>query len=231
MKKQQKVTWFVSGILCSAILASTVVPSLASMVEQKLTVHTGVQVYVDDMKIDAGDTHGNPDAFIYNGTTYVAVAAVSKSLGKNVIWDGDTKSVYIGKHAGSTLYLLDECPPHQSNRLDFVTQANAKSFSMAGHKYTNGMKTAYYWDEKHPYALFNLNGQYSTLSFIMGHVGDSRSDGRVLIYLDGKLTDEFEIGAEDLPSKVEVDLNYALSMKIVLEGPYASCGIADVQIS
>lgn len=44
--------------------------------------------------------NGNPvEAFIYNGTTYLTIRAVSDALGKAALWDGETKSVYIGKHS------------------------------------------------------------------------------------------------------------------------------------
>ena len=111
MKHKQSMVGFISGILVSVLLAGAVLPAAAG---QSIWVDSGVKVYVNDMPIDAGDTHGNPDAFIYNGTTYVAAAAVSKSLGENVKWEGSTKSVYIGKHEGSSSYLLNVCPPYQT---------------------------------------------------------------------------------------------------------------------
>ena len=230
MKKRQKAAWFVSGILCSAILASTVAPSLAAMVEQKLTVHTGVQVYVDDVKIDAGDTHGNPDAFIYNGTTYVAVAAVSKSLGENVIWDGDTKSVYIGEHEGNANYLLDVCPPYWAKGYEADI-----FYTMAGQKYANGFSLS---SLSGCYALFNLNGNYDTLSFTVGHVDDDAYGGNYIyrIYLDGKLAYSVDVNKDMLPQRHEMDLSGAVQMKIVLECPRSSfCyagayAMADVQV-
>lgn len=98
MKHTRKATWFLSGMLCAAILANTVAPAAAALAAKTIEVYTGIEVFVDDKRIDAGETHGNPDAFAYNGTTYVAVAAISKSLGENVIWDGTNKKVYIGEH-------------------------------------------------------------------------------------------------------------------------------------
>jgi len=232
MKRTQKAPWFIAGMLCTAILVNTVAPAAAALVAKTIQVYTGIEVFVDDMRIDAGETHGNPDAFAYNGTTYVAVAAISKSLGENVIWDGENQRVYIGEHEGTSHYLLDVCPPYQYSGLNFVTQAKATSLSMAGKKYTNGFQDVESWTERQAYALFNLNGQYSTMSFVKGHVdGAPMYDGRVLIYLDGELAHEFEIKAESLPSDVEVDLTGTLSMKVVIDGFPRASAIADIKIS
>lgn len=93
--------YILTSVLTLLILSAMVLPVLAAAVTKTITVETDVKVYVNDKGIDVGDTHGNPDAFIYNGTTYIAAKAVSNSLGQNVAWDGNTRSVYIGAHKGS----------------------------------------------------------------------------------------------------------------------------------
>lgn len=82
-------------VVATALLLGLAMPVLAAVVTKTITVETDVKVYVNDKGIDAGDTHGNPEAFIYNGTTYIAAKAVSNSLGQNVAWDGSTRSVHI----------------------------------------------------------------------------------------------------------------------------------------
>lgn len=76
-----KVKYAALGMIAAALLGQAVQPALAALTGTPITAYTGVRVYVNDTPLDAGETHGNPDAFIYNGTTYVAVSAVSKSLG------------------------------------------------------------------------------------------------------------------------------------------------------
>ena len=91
MKRNRIMTAVVLG----AILLSLTVPTLAAVATKTITIETDVKVLVNNKALDAGDTHGNPDCFIYNGTTYVAVAAVSKSLGQSVGWAGETRTVHI----------------------------------------------------------------------------------------------------------------------------------------
>lgn len=92
MKQNKRI---LAGILMLAILSTMAIPVLAAVATKTITVETDVKVFVNDKGIDAGDTHGNPEAFVYNGTTYIAAKAVSNSLGQNVAWDGNTRSVYI----------------------------------------------------------------------------------------------------------------------------------------
>lgn len=227
MKHKQKILGFISGVLVTALFSTCLLPAMAALVEQKITVYTGVKVYVDDVKIDAGDTHGNPDAFAYNGTTYVALAAISKSLGESVIWDSASKSVYVGKHAGDAAYLLNVCPPYQSKGL-----RNPATFMLAGEKYANGFTLGGY---SNVYALFNLNGRYDTLSFDIGHIdGEDMTEAALDIYLDGDLMFSLDLEPEMMVEHYEIPLDGAIQMKVVSgngNGDLAYYALTNVKVS
>ena len=207
MKRTQKASWFVAGMLCAAILANTVAPAAAALVAKTIQVYTGIEVFVDDMRIDAGETHGNPDAFAYNGTTYVAVAAISKSLGENVIWDGANQRVYIGEHEGASYNLLSVCPPYQTDNYEEFT-----TVKMSGTKYANGFSCGV------GYGLFNLNGMYDSLSFDFGHIdGEDMESGILNIYLDDELVFSLDMEPDDMPEHYEVPLTGAIQMKIEID--------------
>ena len=60
--------------------------------------YVGVKLVVDGVTITPKDAKGNVvDPFIVDGTTYLPVRAVAEALGKEVDWDGTTKTVYIGE--------------------------------------------------------------------------------------------------------------------------------------
>ncbi|NLK44698.1 MAG: hypothetical protein GX300_09930 [Tissierellia bacterium] len=83
MKTIQKVKYLVLGMLIMVLFSIVVLPSLAAIYEKQITVSTGVNIYVDDERLDPIDANGNPvEAFIYNGTTYLPVRAVAEALGK-----------------------------------------------------------------------------------------------------------------------------------------------------
>lgn len=218
MKHKQKMT----AILMAAALAVAIaIPAFAANI-LTINVEPDVKVYVDDMPIDAGETHGNPEAFIYNGTTYIAAKAVSLSLGENVKWDGSTRSVYIGKHEGSSYYLMDVCPPYQNNGGVY----DLKTVQMAGKQYTGAIAVG------GGSALFNLGGKYNTLSFDLGHIdGEPTWTNTISIYLDGELAFAVEPDPEAFPVHYEIPLNGALQMKMVGDYYTIYYALANVRVS
>lgn len=219
MKHTQKASWFVAGMLSTALLVNTVAPAAAALVAKTIQVHTGIEVFVDDKRIDAGETHGNPDAFLYNGTTYVAVAAISKSLGEPVVWDGNTRSVYIGKHTSDkpAVWLKD---------LDHLTMEYAIGFNSErkvfdtdqdnlGHSQTNAIGGGAFT------YTYLLNDQYSKLTgtlYVRYPARDANATGKVKIYGDGELLYDATISKGDTPIDFSVDLSGVLELSIYFDG-------------
>lgn len=206
MKHKQKISWFLSGVLAALLIANLSAPVLAAVASKLIEVSPNVEIYVDGVKMEPTDVNGNPvDTFIYNGTTYVPLRAVSQYLGKSVDWDGANRRVYIGEAPGQKQYLLDVCPPYQTSYYSQPT-----SFKMAGVTYTNGFRI-----QDGGYALFNLNGRYDTLSFTLGHDDSGNmTDAKFNIFLDGKLVEEIEVSCNELPKSYTIALNGALQLRI-----------------
>ena len=222
MKRKQKLA---ASLMAAALAAVIAIPALAVSV-MTIDVEPGVTVYVNDMPIDAGDTHGNPEAFIYNGTTYIAAKAVSLSLGENVKWDGTTRSVYIGKHEGSSNYLLNVCPPYQGSR--FITPTTVR---MAGEKYANCIT---FDTSAGGNALCNLGGKYDKLTFTVGRVDNTNrcsGEPQCNIYLDGELVFSLDLDPEMMPREYTVPLNGALQMKIEVDDDAWAFALANIQVS
>lgn len=80
-----------TGLLAVVLLACTL-PALAN--EARITVTTGVSVYLDGVKLNLTDATGKAvDAFVSEGTTYVPVRAIGEALGLTVGWDGASRNV------------------------------------------------------------------------------------------------------------------------------------------
>lgn len=226
MKNSNHTQKLLAGSLILVLLSILVIPVSAVMVGKTIEVFTGVTIYVDGVEIKPTDATGKPvDTFIYNGTTYVPLRAVSQSLGENVQWDGTTQTVYIGDDPRMTTYLLDVCPPYESRGYDAPA-----SFKMAGQTYTHGFILDEGYNNAH--ALFNLNGKYDVLEFDLGHIdGSAMDDATIEIYLDGDIVEVIDVEAQDMPQHFTISLDGALQMKIAHSNytvSYPEYGFANV---
>ncbi len=225
MKNRHRTRDFLAGAVTMALAMNLVLPAGAALAGKTIQVLTGVEIFVDGVKMEPTDAQGNPvETFAYNGTTYVPLRAVSQSLGKNVNWDGANQRVYIGEAPGTKQYLIDICPPYEN-----VGYTTPPTFDMAGKKYANGIK----WNSGVPYAfaLFNLNGQYTSLEFDIGHVdGGYKNDSVLYIYLDGEISYSMDLSWEMLPQHISIPLHNALQMRIEVGESGNAYGLANVEI-
>ncbi len=221
MKNKYRARIILTTALSLILAAALIVPAGATLSGKTIQVLTGADIFVDGIKMEPTDANGNPvDTFVFEGTTYIPLRAVSQSLGYNVKWDGENQRVYIGEVPGEKQYLLSVCPPYQTDDYDTPT-----TMLMAGKKYANGFIT-------YGYALFNLNGQYSTLSFDVGHIDNTAmKDSTLNIYLDGSLAFSIDLSCEMLPQHYEIPLHNALQMKIEMGGIWGTrFGLGNIEV-
>lgn len=88
---------FVAGVIVGATLMTGV--AYASTATKIEVLFQPIKYYFDGVqKAPEADKAG----FIHNGTTYVPVRFISEALGKEVVWDQKTSSIYVGERpAGS----------------------------------------------------------------------------------------------------------------------------------
>lgn len=212
MKKVHQIRDFLIGALTMALLMSILVPAIAATPKKTITVSSDVTIFVDGVEMKPTDVNGNPvETFLYNGTTYVPLRAVSQYLGKAVKWDGTTRRVYIGKVPGQKQYIWDVCPPYQNGGA--YDHGLFENVIIAGHTYSEG-----YVVGSDGFAWFNLNGEYNTFSFDVGHRDDKGIyDAELKIYLDDKLAYSLSLKPDMMPQHIDLPLYGALQMKIVTD--------------
>lgn len=89
-------------------------------------------------------------------------------------------------------------------------------FMMAGEECKNGFK-AERWFSSDGYILSNLNGEYSTLSFKLGHVdGSDMVDTSMVVYLDGEVENTYEIYADAYPKNISIDVTGVNQIKFYI---------------
>ena len=95
MKKrlQGLIIGLVIGVMISSVV--TFAKSGTDLIE---AWYSDIKIFINGQKINPTDVNGNTvEPFIYNGTTYLPVRAVGNSLGMDVDWDNDTKTVFLGE--------------------------------------------------------------------------------------------------------------------------------------
>lgn len=212
MKKTRTVRTFLAGVLVTLLVVGMIPPALAAA-GKTITVYPGINIYIDDQKLEPKDANGKPvEVFTYNGTTYLPVRAIAEALGKNVQWDGKTQSVYLGQHgtAQPTVWLA---------QMDHF--AGDSYVRTADKDQDNTGATHYNCFTKDFNRTYLLNGQYSRLSGVLYQRYERRSvelGGDYLeIYGDGNLlySKSFEEGTVGImPIPFDLDVSGVLKLQV-----------------
>jgi len=91
----------IQGIIIGVIITTLLFGGIASALvgtKNISVLYRDIRIVVDGYTIAPKDANGKPvEPFIFEGTTYLPVRAVSEALGKSVEWDGHSNTVYIGE--------------------------------------------------------------------------------------------------------------------------------------
>lgn len=209
------------GVLCTSGVAYA-----KSVTKQIEVSYSGINVYKDNELCELKDASGNTiEPFIYNGSTYMPLRAVAELAGMDVTWEGNTQSAYLWDEVSQgEVYLMDVCSPYETGSFD------DGKFYMAGEKYSNGFFT---WFYDYGHAYFNLDGKYSELRCVVGHVdGYGDREKTVSFYVDGQKVKEVDVLAGQMPQSVTVTLNYGsqLQIKTDVGGQDSQVGIGEIVV-
>lgn len=131
-------------ICAAALLASVAIG--ATVYAANLTKK--IDVLYDDIRISSNNIEFMPvdeqgsqvEPFIYEGTTYLPVRAVSEALGKNVSWDSETKTVMVTDNEDieySKIAIRNFFKLFSEKRYDEMK--NFTSGSVAGYEFSEGV--------------------------------------------------------------------------------------------
>lgn len=109
-------------------------------------------------------------------------------------------------------YLLDVCKPYQSS--EYTEYINGEKFTVGGVETTNGFQLC----AAGSYAIFNVDKNYTSLSFLLGHVANTYTHSvNVKVYLDGVLSKTYTVTCDDLAKREKVDITGVSQIKIQVE--------------
>ena len=166
MKK--RLQGLIAGVLIGAMLTSGMV--FAKNIQETIdAVYMNVKLVIDGEEITPKDANGNiVEPFIYNGTTYLPVRAIGEAFDKDVHWDGETATVYVGDivKPAKEVYLYDKPYLECGNSSEFIA-GKSKEFTDIEYicknyvgfdldKYERNAETKRF--EYNNYVTYSLNG-------------------------------------------------------------------------
>lgn len=232
-----------AALLCGTAVAASTVTSKTITAQ-----YMGIQIVVDGVAVTPKDANGNVvEPFVSEGTTYLPVRAVGEALDKEVTWDGDTRTVYIGQVPGAEEDWMTKLPPYQVNKgSEIYDGTDPKStYTVGGVTKTSGITLLdpyFEHSSQGAYAMWNPNALYKSMTFTIAHMNLNDPhydyDGILDIYLDGELAATYDLAWDGAPQTITVPLNYAASVKLELHGvedngdsAYTSFALYDVSFA
>lgn len=235
MLKKINTKKFVIAIVCIIISMTTIVSFASSGVRKNISAYyNNIKLVVDGKEIALGkDTAGNDiEPFAFNGTTYLPVRAIGEALGKEVQWDGESQTVYVGKDSNESEYITEKL----IGVMDMGKTYNLKDKNkliMGGKTYKTGYKLSKTWAG---FLYFNLDGQYREVQGEIGSVDTAPKPHDVEIFLDDKLYKTIKISGDKIPEKVTIPVSGVNQLKFnVVElsygyNPQIDAGFGDFTI-
>ena len=218
MKKRnaKSVIIVVVSIVLMIALATS---AYAAGLKKSITVNTGVSLYVDDRPFTPVDVNGNPvEIFIYNGTTYLPARAISSLFDTLIQWDGQTYSVYMGKHSS-------EKPAAYLEDLDYFTGGTLRTTANEDSVVDNtGVRRTHVIDNYSNYFsnVYYLNGNYSAITGTMFWPKEYNNfDGyssTLRIYADDSMIYEGTIKGGQFPVDFNLDITGVLKLEVEWSG-------------
>ena len=206
----------VKGLIIGAAAALTVTTMVTAFSE---TIEKAISVVFDDyhIYIDGADKSDIPDgksAFIYDGTTYVPLRYIGESMGKQVTWDGDTKSIYINDDGSERKDLYFAKIGYESSDEGIYLDGETNDVYLNWSAYYNGTD---------PRAIvYNLNGLAKTIygTIDASETVSNEMAGRVTFYdQDDRVLYQSPMmrNATD-PISFEVPVSGVLQLKVEFSG-------------
>lgn len=172
MKNKEKVKGFLTGVVIT-LTASTMLTVFANPIEQAINVvYDNYRIIIDGA--DKSDVPEDSKPFIYNGRTYVPLRYIGESMGKKVLWDGDTKSIYINDEGNSRedVYFATQGYEKSDKPIYLDSDTNTVQLNTSG------------WGDGEYSIIFNLNGLAKNVSGTvdMSDTKDNSVEGKVIFY-------------------------------------------------
>ena len=142
-------------ILMFALFLST--SFAANAYKKSIAVEYGINIEFNDHQIAMTDANGKPvEAFVYEGTTYVPIRAISETFGADVDYDSSTNTAYVYDDFSEICAVVNAMSYISSSCYNTVLFQMAKMASRTAADMSSDLHTI---DEQ-------VDNMYDTLSFL-----------------------------------------------------------------
>lgn len=231
---KERLQGIVVGLLIGTLSAGSVVYA-KSGVEHIQISYDNIKVYKDNQLYNLKDSSGKTvEPFVYNGTTYLPLRSAANLAGMDVTWDSKTKSIHLWDEMSGpekvAVDMMEVCQPNYTGGVCYVyTKYDGESFPLGDKYYVSGLK--FVGDSG--YAEFELNGKYSEMTMMVGHVpGSLRGTGVLTFTVDGKEVEEVKLGSDQRPKEITVPLKRGNQLRIDCNGDasFAQYGLGNIKV-
>lgn len=169
----------------------------------------------------------NKSMIVVDNSNYYSESLLNLVLKNKLVYDSDQNTIFYndsGKNISSEtkIDLFDTDTLYEGNCYEIYLPSDGKTFSMGSKTYNKGF--VIYDDHSlfgdgDGYALFDLQEQYSKISFDVGRTNEyEKQDVALKIYLNDEYVEEYALNSQSPPIHLEIDLNYAKNMKLEVTG-------------
>lgn len=176
MLNKDKVKGFMTGVIIT-LAASTMLTVFANPIEQAINVvYDNYRIIIDGA--DKSNVPEDSKPFIYNGRTYVPLRYVGEAMSKKVLWDGDTKSIYINDEGNSREDVNFASQGYEKSDDDIYLNSDTNIVSF------NGNAGSSYDEPVEKIIIFNLNGMAKDVlgTIDMSNTENDAIEGKVIFY-------------------------------------------------
>ena len=202
---------------------------------QELRSHLSAEVYAATLIVNGEtlDTDIPNSVAIVSGHRFYSETLLGSFLNEPVTFDSSKSVVYFGtERAEKTVFQANMITDYSG--FDIYAVGNGNSFTMGTDAYDNGL-IKQQTNSSRLYA--NLKGEYSKISFMVGHIDGTRLEN-VTLYVYTKNGNEqyrllktYELTSDMFPEEKIIEINYADGIQIVIEGSYsAKYALADIYL-
>ena len=178
---KQRMQGMVIGFLVSVLFLSGITVWAATGTQNITVTYRDIKLFIDGTQITPRDANGNVvEPFIYNGTTYLPVRAVGEAFGKEVEWDGENATVYVGQRGQSGQSAPQNQPAQnqvtylsdlqytdflKGNRNNQVHKINGSVTDFDGQQYSSGM--VFYLENAYGFTVieYDKDGAHASIDY------------------------------------------------------------------